>query len=674
MSQHPPDRAEIHLRLLGPMQAWTAEGEEISPPGLRTRALLAVIALSVAGPVPRVWLSRLLWSQLPDALRRPALRAEFQRLSAAFGHAGPDVLTATRASLGLRPGAVWIDALEVMRATAEAPGALALLDGELLEDLDKIDPAFDQWLQQERNRLHDHARRVAEAHLLTQTEPAAIIPAARRLLGVDPLHEGGWRALMQGYAAAGEPTSSIEAFEQCCTVLATRLDTVPSEATRSLMAGLLAQDSGRSEKRPPGSRQAEDPPMGGPAPAGYRSRHGRRVGVMPMRCYGLADDEAHFGAGLAGEITLALSRFFQTTVVDADEIARFVREHRDEAAVRRAFGIDFLMDGTIRRGRDRVRVSLRLLDMQAGSRVVWVDRFIRSDADLRLVQSEIAAEAVARIEPELWQVEALKRGMQPPENPSAYDLLLLSILPMTQMDRDGFMQAGDGLERAIRLEPEFAALHCWFAFWHVLLISQGWASDHAQALARGQELAARGMALNPTAVRQLTVAGLLRAYHDPNEAAALFNRALEVNPYLAMTWALSAANCLNLGDHAEAERRFDVYKSLSPRDRFAFVFDAAFAPFHLIRGDHETALITGHLVTQLNPGFSAGYKTPLAALGHLGMRKEAASLLLRLQAIEPDFSVAGFLATTPLRRQADREHFAEGLRLAGVPEVPPMAV
>jgi DNA-binding SARP family transcriptional activator/TolB-like protein len=669
MAPSPTDRVAVHLRLIGPMQAWMTEGEEISPPGLRTRALLAAVAMSSPRPVPRVWLARLLWSQLPDALGRAALRAEVLRLADALAPAGPAVLEVTRVSLLLRPEAVWIDAPEVMRATAEAPGSLALLDGALLEDLDGIDPAFDQWLRQERDRLHDHGRLVAETHLLAQTEPSASIPAARQLLSIDPIHEGGWRALMRGYAEQGERTRAMEAYEQCCTVLAARLDTAPSAATRSLLASILGQNAARPDQQQPERlRPSTAPPLvGRQPPGGYRPQRRRRVGVMPMRCYGLADEEALFGPGLAGEITSALSRFFQTTVVDADEIARFVHDHYDEAAVRRMFGIDFLMDGTIRRGRNRVRVSLRLLDMNAGNRIVWVDRFIRNDSDLPLAQTGIAAEAVARIEPELWQAEALRWAADPPVNPTAYDLLLLSILPMTQMDRDGFLQAGEHLAQAIRQEPEFSAVHCWYAFWHVLLISQGWASDHAEALARGRDLAERSVALNPTAARPLTVAGLLRAHHGSDEAAACFDRALEVNPYLAMTWALSAVHCLNIGDHAEAERRFDTYKALSPRDRFAFVFDAFFAPFHLVRRGYETALITGHLVMQLNPRFSAGYKTPLAALGHLGMHDEAASVLRRLQAIEPNFSVAGFLATTTLRRHADRELFAEGLRLAGVP-------
>ena len=185
---------------------------------------------------------------------------------------------------------------------------------------------------------------------------------------------------------------------------------------------------------------------------------------------------------------------------------------------------------------------------------------------------------------------------------------------------------------------------------------------------RGGELAERAMSLNPLAIRAITIAGLLRAHLEPDlsEAAAFYDRALEVNSNLAMTWALSAVNCANMGDIDEAERRYNTYKVLSPHDRLAFFFDALFAPIHLIKRDHQAAIETGSAVVQLNPAFSAGYKPHLAALGHLRCHQEAASVLRRLLAIEPNFTIRRFLDTTLMRRQADREHFAEGLRLAGV--------
>src|SRR6185312_2389637 len=112
---------------------------------------------------------------------------------------------------------------------------------------------------------------------------------------------------------------------------------------------------------------------------------------------------------------------------------------------------------------------------------------------------------------------------------------------------------------------------------------------------------------------------------------------------------------------------FTTYKALSPQDHLAFVFDAYYSVIHLIRRDHQAAVMAGQAVIQLNPAFSAGYKPLLSALGHLGRHREAATIFPRLLTIEPDFTIERFLDITSMRRHADREHFAEGLRLAGVP-------
>lgn len=439
------NRPILQLRLIGQMQAWTINGDDICPPGRQTCALLAVLALSVPRPAPRASLVGLLYSRLPDMAARAALRSEIVRLTDALAPAAKDLLEVTRFSLALRPDAAWVDVLEVMQATEAAPGALSLLDGTLLDGMDGIDPAFDQWLKQQRDRLYQHASDVAQTHLQAQTEPGAIILAAHRLLLVDPVHEGGWRALMQGYAAQGERGMATEAYEQCRTALATRLDTVPSEATRSLLADILYQEPVRPGQPWPAPMRdhAPAPFEAASMPLAYQRQTWRRVGVLPMRCYGLTDDETFFGPGLASQITGALSRFFQTIVIAPDRLARVALDDADEAVMRHAFGVDYLIDGIIRRGRGKLRVTFHLMDLHAGGRIVWVDGFNRADGDLKSLSNAVAAEVVARIEPELWLVDALRNTARPPANATPKDLLLRSIPPIAQMDRDQFMQAGE---------------------------------------------------------------------------------------------------------------------------------------------------------------------------------------------------------------------------------------
>ena len=146
------------MRLIGQMEAWTLTSENVLPAGRKTRALLAVIALSSPRPALRGRLAELLWSRRPEEQARASLRQEIHRLLEALSPAGTEILPVTRDHLSLRPGVVWVDVEEVMRATTDQPASLSLLDGDLLEDLDGIDPTFDAWLTTERERLRDRAR------------------------------------------------------------------------------------------------------------------------------------------------------------------------------------------------------------------------------------------------------------------------------------------------------------------------------------------------------------------------------------------------------------------------------------------------------------------------------------------------------------------------------------
>src|SRR5579859_7173559 len=121
------------------MEAWTVASESVLPAGRKTRALLAAIALSSPRPALRGRLAELLWSRRPEEQARASLRQEIHRLLEVLAAAGQDVLYISRDSLSLRPGTVWVDVEEVLRATTANPGSLALLDGELLEELNDVD-------------------------------------------------------------------------------------------------------------------------------------------------------------------------------------------------------------------------------------------------------------------------------------------------------------------------------------------------------------------------------------------------------------------------------------------------------------------------------------------------------------------------------------------------------
>ncbi len=669
----------VRLQLIGQMEAWTVRRESVLPAGRKTRALLASIAMAAPRPLLRGRLAEQLWSRRPEEQARASLRQEIHRLLDALSPAQTEVLIISRDHLTLRPGAVWIDVVEVMRASAAKPASLALLEGDLLEDLDGVDPNFDAWLIAERERLRDRAREIAEAILREHLDPDAAIAAAQRLLTIDRSHEGAWRSLMKAHAARGERGLAVQAYDRCRAVLADMLDAAPSPETQKLLNEIRGPSHSRLPLRPPQPPEAataDGPtqPAGTLPPPRKREaaaiRRGAHVGVMPLRLVGMPDQDVHLALGLADEITDALSLFRWMFVVSANTLRRFATENRDEAAIRKEFGLDFLLDGSLQRAGGTIRICLRLLDLRANNQIVWVRRFERESGDLLSLKEGVGAEIAAQLEPEIQLIEAKRSSGLTYSGTSAYDLMLCSIPLIGRMEHDPFMLAGQHLAAAIALEPDYAAAHAWYAFWHVLLIGQDWADTPKLAREKGGQLAERAIMLDPFDARGLAIGGHVRAmlHRRLPEAMVLHERALVLNPNLAMAWAMSAATYAYASDPIEAERRNNRYKKLSPFDPHAFFFDALFVLIHLMKRDYEAAVEAGRTVSQLNPSFSATYKPYLAALGHLGREQEAEIIRRRLLLLEPDFTIERFLEQNPIDSERDRMHYAEGLRLAAVRE------
>ena len=655
-----PAPPRLRLKLIGPMDAWSVTSERVLPRVRKTRALLAILALAAPRPVQRQRLAGLLWSTRDREQARASLRQALHELTLALAPCGEPILHATRDQVWADADALWVDAHEVARAGPGSFAALDLYDAPLLEDLDGLDPAMDAWLAEERRQLRDRARALGERLLEAAHTPEAQVEAARRLLAIDEAHESAWQSLMRAHAARGERRQALEAYEACRAALARQLRAQPSAETAA-----LADTIRGSEER----TAVAAVPLPAPPAARRSAARGARIGTAPLQTLGSVAEE-HLSLGLAEEITTALSRFRWIAVVSSASLARFIGPNTDPLPLRSALDLDFLLTGSVQATGDRVRVTLRLLDLHAAGEVVWAQRFDREAANLLTLQDEIAAAVVAQIDPEILLIEAKRAAARPPVDPSAYELVLRAIPAIYRLEREAFLEAGQLLTQAIAREPDNAAAHAWFAYWHVFLVGQGWAEDQETVLARAGTHAEKAILLDPSDARAFAIAGHVRSFlhHRLDEAIRLHERALSLNPNLPMAWVFSGVAHAYRGDHAEALQRIIRYRRLSPMDPHAFLFDTALMIPHLLLGEHEQVVALGMQVTEMNPGLSAAWKPYLAALGHLGRKAEGAEALARLLAIEPGFTIRRFLATAPFAREADRQHYAEGLRLAGVPQ------
>ena len=698
----------VRIRLIGQMEAWSAGGVSILPVGRKTRGLLAILALAAPRLVIRSRLAELLWSRRLEEQARASLRQEVHRLGEALEPAGQEIVRAARDHLSLRSDLVWVDVHEALRAPEADPSALSLLDEPLLEDFDGIDPAFDQWLAAERQRLRNHGRSVAETLMRQHPEPEAVIPVAMRLLASDRMHEGAWRGLMAAYAGRGERGLATQAYERCKAALADGMKTAPSLETQRLAADIRAGTLPRPDLSSPdlagsGLPGPELPSPGLPRPELPRpelpspglprpelprpemsrpemprpempdlDERGRlgdavRVGILPLQKIGAEDGERVLAAGLAEEVTAALAPFRWIVLVSASSLAK--AGMRDDAALGRAFALDFLLGGSVQLVGERCRVTMRLLDLREGNQVVWTRRFDRGSTDLASMQEDIAAEVAAQIEPEMLLIGSRRAARRPPADSTAHDLVLRAVPMITRLRRDEFTEAGLLLNRALALHPDYAAAHAWRAYWALHCLSQGWA-DHTGMTEEAGHHAECAIMLDPQDARGLSIAGHVRAFlhRRRREAMALYSRALSFNPNLAMGWGLSAMNCTYLGEWDEAARRFARYKRLSPADPNAYVFEAGMARLELGRGNDQAAVLAGRRASGLNPFFTSGLKHYLAALGHAAMLTEAASVRVRLLAIEPGYTVSTALCRNPYEHAVDMARYAAGLRLAGLPE------
>ncbi len=647
----------LRLKLIGPMEAWSAGAENVLPLGRKTRALLAILALAAPRPVARTRLAELLWSRRPEEPARASLRQEVHRLVESLQPVHADLLIPSRDRIALNADLVWVDVDCVLRASVQEPAGLGLLNAEVLDGFDGLDPAFDSWLALERERIRDKARGTAEMILRAMADPEPTINAAKQLLALDRAHEGAWRALMLAYTSLGERGLAIQAFEQCRAALADLLSANPSPETQRLIAEIRG-----------GGALEQEPKQTGLVQAGARQptrQAGPKFGALPLRLGGLGTEFGQLSVTAVEDVTAALDRFNWIASVSVGSLAQL--GSRDPAALRQTFGLDFLLDGSVQCVGGTRRISLQLLDLREAAQLVWAYRLDQPVETLSGLAGA-AGDVAAQLDAEILLREAQQAALRPVEDASAYDLTVQALPLIARLNRHDFDRAGRLLGRALKLDPEFAAAHAWRAYWLAFAVGQSWATDSQTALFEAGQHADRALALDPQDARSLAIIGHVRAFvhQQPREALKFHERALVLNAHLPMAWGFAAVTYTYLGDLEEATRRFERYQRLARVDCDTFVFETAMALLAFAKRDYGEAVQLGRRCSELNPGFSAGLKHYLAALGQAGRSVEAADVMARLLAIEPQFSVARFLARCPFDRPSDREHYAEGLRRAGL--------
>jgi DNA-binding SARP family transcriptional activator/TolB-like protein/Flp pilus assembly protein TadD len=601
------NRPVIRIHLLGAMRATSCLGHNVLPAGKRARALLGYLCLAGGREVDRAGVASMLWEEASLDGARTNLRQVVHELSAAFGEFAEELLTSTRCSLRLHVDACWIDALAARECDAAdaddiAMAVHAFCPGELLEDLDGVSEQFDEWLLHERLRMTERQRHLLHRAIPLAESDSAALRGLARLLG----EVDDRAAALAGYTRRGE------ALRQAA-----------------------ARDSDRL-----------------------------RVGVLPFLTRGTAgEDDLAFG--LAQEISSALSRFrwFDAIKLLSYRTNRSMRYIDEQRLL--SLDLDYVVDGTVSGRGSFMQISVRLMNIHDIVKPVWSHEFKLLRNELHRLNELVTAKIVACIDPVILFIEGQPKGR---DRFGPTGMLLLAIPLLYSMERRKYEEGGKLIRQAYAEDPDNSMVAAWMAHWHLFYIGQGWAEDTAETLAAVREYAARAVRLDPGNAEALGIYAHCCAYGDKDfdTAVKYFDRALRLNPSLAFIWAYSALTYCYIGDPDEALRRLERYRELAPVDPYFSLFENAFTIAYAFKGDYERAVLVGRRVVRANPGFAAGYKPLIAALGHLDRKEEAAPYIAKLRELEPNFTVEGFGRTYPFKRASDRRRYQQGLLLAGV--------
>jgi DNA-binding SARP family transcriptional activator len=661
-----PARPIVRIHLLGSMRATSYLGDDVLPRAKKARAALGYLCLTPGSRVSRTRLATMLWDRVSADQARASFRQALSELTCAMGPLASELISTAQATVRLNTDVCWIDALALVKSpySDESTRAdlAALCPGELLEGFDGVSESFGEWLGKERVRFKERVAASLSAVLQHvdrgDFDPKQVEAVARRLLSFDPTHQDAWNALMRALAKRGEQEQALREYERCRQVLWEAVRITPLRETEQLYESLRAQVPQTSmpstaHASPELHRTAD---IHRPLPG----RHRLRIGVLPFH----ADDfknERSLAVSLSHEIAAALARFRWFDVITPASLRRSASRQHEYAK------LDYMVDGSISGSGKVLQISVRLLDLAGQTQPVWSEQFDIALCELHRLDELVTTRIVARIDPIVLHIEG-----KPKQRASygATGLLLLAIPMIFSMERNQYEEAGGLIQRALALEPDNAVIEAWAAHWHLFYIGQGWAKDIDKATEEVQQHALKAITLDPENAEGLGIYAHLCSYRarEFDKALLYFDRALRLNPSLAINWALSAATYCYIGEPDIALQRLERYRELASPDLYFSYFETVYTMAHTFKGDYELAVLVGRRAVKANPNFVNGYKPLIASLGHLGRHDEAQVYVRKLLSLEPNFTVQKFGQIYPIKKTIDRDRYMAGLRLVGIPE------
>ena len=384
------------------------------------------------------------------------------------------------------------------------------------------------------------------------------------------------------------------------------------------------------------------------------------IAVLPFQNMSGDPEQEYFADGMVEEIITALSRIRWLFVIARNSSFTYKGKSVDVKQVGRQLGVRYLLEGSVRKGGNRVRITAQLVEAETGAHL-WADRFDGSLEDIFDFQDKVAIDVAGVIEPALQAAEVRRSAARPTNDLTAYDLYLRALATFYPITKERLLKVLELLEAAIAIDPHCGPALSLAAMCQMRLVRESWAEAPETASRKAVDLARQALQVAGDDPGILANAAFVLANFGEEIGAmmALVDRALALTPSFSRGWFLSGVLRLWASQPDLAIKHAEMALRLSPRERMG-------TPLSLIGEAHffkrEFAEAAPKLLQSIqeNPGYPHSYRVLAACYAQMGRLDEAREIIARLSVLTPDLVPSA----AQLRNPADRELFLSGLRAA----------
>jgi adenylate cyclase len=392
------------------------------------------------------------------------------------------------------------------------------------------------------------------------------------------------------------------------------------------------------------------------------------IAVLPFQNMSSDPEQEYFVDGLVEDIITGLSRFKSLFVIARNSSFTYKGKAVDIKQVGRDLGVRYVLEGSVRKAANRVRITGQLVESENGVHI-WADRYDGDLSEIFELQDKVAMAVVGAITPKLEQAEIERAGRKTTESLGAYDCYLRGMAAFYTRKSGSLGEARQFYDRAIELDPVFAAAHAMAAYCNAMMVGGGAKPDKALA-AETSRLVSRAVELDRNDATVLARAAFVHARlaRDLGMAASYSERAQTLNPNFALAWAVSGWVKVWLGEPEIGIEHFARAIRLSPLGPDALLGLIGKAHAYFMAEHYGEAWSTAVVASQEHQR-AEFFRIAAASAAMAGHRDNAAEYMALFLKVDPDRRISNLAEVLgPYKRAEDVERYKCGLRLAGLPE------